>query len=110
LFFRSLHRRWNAHSENKFLDDWLDFLPEFLSTGYFNLGTDVFRDKQGINFIGCIGKVEYRLEKKSSEELIHYINVLADYAYYSGVGYKTAMGMGQVHRLVKGDGDDKKSA
>ena len=48
--------------------------------------------------IGFVGKVVYELPETIDKEIKNTINALADFAFYSGVGYKTTMGMGQVRR------------
>jgi CRISPR-associated endoribonuclease Cas6 len=49
--------------------------------------------------IGCVGEVNYRILGEASPELVKHVNVLADFALYSGVGRKTPMGMGMLRRL-----------
>ena len=50
--------------------------------------------------VGFLGRVTYGLMMQN-EEIRRQLNVLADLAFYSGVGMKTAQGMGQVRRLVR---------
>lgn len=101
LFFKNLHDKWNTYSPYKFDDYLLDLVDKSLYIDYLDLKTDVMKDNNGISFIGSKGKFGYRVTKFSSDEFVKYVNTLADFAYYSGVGAKVSMGMGQVHRLKK---------
>ena len=47
--------------------------------------------------IGFVGQVTYGLMAEDEAARCQ-LNALADYAFYAGVGIKTTMGMGQVHR------------
>ena len=53
---------------------------------------------------GFVGSCAYRffIEEQSSDagdlEMLRWVNLLADYAFYAGTGYKTTMGMGQTRR------------
>jgi CRISPR-associated endoribonuclease Cas6 len=49
--------------------------------------------------VGFVGKVTYGL-MADNEAARCQLNALADYAFYRGVGMKTAMGMGQTRRVV----------
>jgi CRISPR-associated endoribonuclease Cas6 len=46
---------------------------------------------------GFTGDVEFVIPE-SNLELIKTVNILSEFAFYSGVGYKTTMGLGQVRR------------
>ena len=53
---------------------------------------------------GFVGSCAYRffIEEQSADagnlEMLRWVNLLADYAFYAGTGYKTTMGMGQTRR------------
>ncbi|MEN6515171.1 MAG: CRISPR-associated endoribonuclease Cas6 [Fervidobacterium sp.] len=69
---------------------------------------------------GFIGEVTFSINNSAGEgneniskELLTTFNVLSEFAYYSGVGYKTTMGLGQTTIIKSGEdrrrnGDDKK--
>ncbi len=61
-----------------------------------NLSTNVIELKQGKQ-IGFTGRVYYQIKAKD-RPIIKYINALAGFAKYSGVGAKTTLGLGQVIR------------
>jgi CRISPR-associated endoribonuclease Cas6 len=48
--------------------------------------------------IGAEGTVTYILRDKAHPQLTQLLNLLAELGFYSGVGAKTAMGMGQIRR------------
>lgn len=96
LFFKSLYRKWNDFSPHKIEESFLTQL-EKISISYCDIKTEIFKDKMDINFIGSVGKVSFK-PKNWDEDFIHKLNVLSNFAYFSGVGAKTTMGMGQVFR------------
>ncbi|MBE9111596.1 CRISPR-associated endoribonuclease Cas6 [Nodosilinea sp. LEGE 07298] len=89
LVFGSLLRRWNA-----FAPEDLHF-PQIEWQGMvsaFDLKTQVLRLEGGPQ-IGSVGWVRYRFPDAGQA---HIASILAQYAFFAGVGYKTTMGMGQV--------------
>lgn len=50
--------------------------------------------------LGSVGRVEYPFIQPEDTPLARALNLLADLAFYTGVGRKTAQGMGQARRLV----------
>lgn len=54
---------------------------------------------------GFVGSCAYRffIDKQSADddnlEMLRWVNLLADFAFYCGTGYKTTMGMGQTRRV-----------
>jgi CRISPR-associated endoribonuclease Cas6 len=62
------------------------------------LKTQMLRFRRSMQ-IGFVGQVTYGL--MAEDEAAHrQLNALADFAFYTGVGMKTAMGMGQTRRIV----------
>lgn len=49
--------------------------------------------------VGAVGKVEYLHRGAADHPVARAIHLLADLAFFSGLGRKTTMGMGQVRRL-----------
>lgn len=89
LVFNNLLRRWNAFAPNE-----LQF-PSFEWKGVtsaYELKTHALKMKGGAE-IGATGWVRYEFRE---EEQAKVATVLAHFAPFSGVGRKTAMGMGQV--------------
>jgi CRISPR-associated endoribonuclease Cas6 len=91
--FSSLLSRWNKYSGIEFSD-----IPlELIYPSSFNINTDVVTNYDS-KFIGCLGKIDFRILGDVDAVVIKQINALADYALYAGVGRKTTMGMGMVRR------------
>ncbi len=49
--------------------------------------------------LGCIGRAEYQLYSPEDTPMARALNLLASLAFYTGLGRKTAQGMGMVRRL-----------
>jgi CRISPR-associated endoribonuclease Cas6 len=99
FFFNSLYRRWNEFSDIKLNENLLELIKTNISiSGFNNLRTQKVMVK-GNKITGTVGDVEYKILGDSPEDFIYQVNILANFAYFSGVGIKTAMGMGQVYRL-----------
>jgi CRISPR-associated endoribonuclease Cas6 len=93
LVFGSLLRRWNV-----FAPEDLHF-PQVEWQGMvsaFDLKTQVLRLEGGPQ-IGSVGWVRYRFPDAEQARIA---SILAQYAFFAGVGYKTTMGMGQVQPLT----------
>ena len=97
LVFSSLLKRWNAFSELKIPEEHAAYFPSIKVSSY-DLRTQLVHFSR-YKIIGFKGEVEYELPGNASEGFRREVNALADFASYSGVGAKTAMGMGQVRRI-----------
>ena len=95
--FKSLLKRWNTYSNIEILETELPLLSLFPS--YFNIRTEVTRDYSNSTLIGCVGDISYKAFGKIDPQQIKYLNTLADFALYCGMGKKTTMGMGMARRL-----------
>jgi len=93
LVFNSLLKRWQKHSNT--LIDLTNF--DNLFPAYFNINTEIVIQPQ-TKFIGCVGKITYKVLGDVEPSIIKQLNVLADYAFYCGLGRKTTMGFGTVTR------------
>ncbi|SHF25682.1 CRISPR-associated endoribonuclease Cas6 [Marinitoga hydrogenitolerans DSM 16785] len=47
---------------------------------------------------GFIGETEFKVPEEE-KELMKIVNILSEFAFYAGIGYKTTMGMGQAKRI-----------
>ena len=101
LVFASLLRSWNLLAPPE-----LGFPPDPL-TAYLEEDVVVKRltdiRTRMLSFgrspqIGFTGQVTFGL-MRDDPSIVRQLNALADFAFYAGVGMKTAMGMGQVRRL-----------
>ncbi|MBK8799140.1 MAG: CRISPR system precrRNA processing endoribonuclease RAMP protein Cas6 [Anaerolineales bacterium] len=100
LVFGSLLDRWNALSPVQLPDDLRAFAEEAVAISQYNLRSAAVRHKQGSVLIGGLGTVTYRA-LGGDRYWLACLNLLADFALYSGVGVKTATGMGQVRRIAQ---------
>ena len=91
LVFQSVLRKWNAFSPIK-LDISADF-GDILVTE-FDLRTRMIRYSDA-PIKGFVGKIDYYFREFDSGTA-KMLGALALFARYSGVGYKTTMGMGRV--------------
>ncbi|HNT30703.1 MAG TPA: CRISPR-associated endoribonuclease Cas6, partial [bacterium] len=99
LVFGSLAKKWQrcvpacplAH---------LDYTRVLRIARYDALATSMLTFKKAKQ-IGFTGTVWYEV-RDTDERTIKSLNALSDFAFYAGVGIKTAMGMGQTIRLGSG--------
>ncbi len=103
MLFGSLAARWNELLgpggplifDKKAIRDYAE---ETVVVGMYKMEARQFR-YWGRPQIGAVGRVTYHLRDKRERAMVCLFNLLADFAFYSGVGAKTAMGMGQVRRI-----------
>lgn len=87
--FGSLYRRWNTFAPEEFK------FPKIQWGGLvsdYDLKTQKLRMENSVE-IGAVGWARYRF---SDPEQARIATILAHFAFFAGVGRKTAMGMGQV--------------
>lgn len=101
LFFGSLASVWNHQIEKPAVDSSAiqEYAKQTVAVGLYRMKSQVFR-YWGQPQIGAVGEVSYQLRDRDNLPLRQWLNRLANFAFYSGVGYKTTMGMGQVRRRV----------
>lgn len=104
MLFGSLAARWNDFMPMPVDKQAVrDYATETVVVGHYQMEARTYR-YWGNPQIGAVGQVTYLLKDKRDADMIRTLNLLADYAFYSGVGYKTAMGMGQVRRIMNYEG------
>lgn len=102
LVFGSLARSWNNLAPPPLQldrDALLSYVEEHVVVKRLRgLKTQMlrFRRSPQVGFVGC---VTYGLMAENEAARCQ-LNTLADFAFYAGVGMKTAMGMGQTRRVV----------
>ncbi len=102
IFFSSLAARWNAFTPPALALDKQAiraYAEETVVVGLYRMQSKMFR-YWGSPQIGAVGRVTYVLRDRKNEAMLRTLHLLADFAFYSGAGYKTTMGMGQVRRVV----------
>lgn len=92
--FNSLLNRWHRYSGIEFPAN----MVESIFPSFFDIRTEMVADSRS-KFIGCVGDISFRILGDVDPVKIKQINALADFAFYSGVGRKTPMGMGMLRRL-----------
>jgi len=97
--FGSLVDRWNAFSPMALPDEMRRFAEECIALSEFRGRTRMLHGKAGSKQIGFVGTARFVATNKD-RYWIGLMNVLADFAFYAGVGYQTTQGMGLVRRLV----------
>ena len=104
LVFRSLMKRWNAFALPELSLDkaLLEYVEENVVVKRYRLKTRMQRFSRSPQ-VGFVGPVTFKLmgRTETGDSFRRQLNLLADYAFYSGIGYKTTMGMGQCSRVVK---------
>jgi len=107
--FQSWLRKWNALSTIHVDEDvLLAFIDQHLQFSRYSIKTRIM-NFGGYKQLGFVGDCEYRFvnnvsggssngTSRRSEDLLKQAETLARFAFYSGTGYKTTMGMGQTRR------------
>ncbi len=98
LVFGSLVERWNAFSPVALDPDLRRFAAERVAISRYRLESRPVATKNGALRIGGVGRVTYAILDADRYALAG-LNILADFAFYSGVGVQTATGMGQCRRV-----------
>jgi CRISPR-associated endoribonuclease Cas6 len=98
LVFGSLVERWNAFSTVALDPDLRRFANERVAISRYWLESKPVPAKGGALRIGGVGQVTYTALDDERYTLAA-LNILADFALYSGVGVQTATGMGQCRRV-----------
>ena len=98
LVFGSLVERWNAFSSVALDPDLRRFANERVAISRYRLESKPVPSKNSALRIGEVGQVTYTALDDDRYGLTA-LNILADFALYSGVGVQTATGMGQCRRV-----------
>jgi CRISPR-associated endoribonuclease Cas6 len=101
MFFGSVEARWRELTglptpmSNKELRE---YARETIVVSAFDMKT-ALHHYWGQPQPGGAGRITFELRDTANAPMTAFLNTLADFAFYSGVGAKTAMGMGQVRRV-----------
>jgi len=95
--FFGLQRRWETLCDLHFGESLNDWVGRAVRVQDFRLRSRSvhFKGMRGAAVTACVGEVDYLLNYPGSAEPM-FVRLLADYANYAGVGYKTAYGLGHV--------------
>jgi len=98
LVFGSLVERWNRFSPLALSPEMRRFGAEMLALTRYRLQSRPVQQKNGALRIGGVGTATYRA-LGGDRYWLATMQMLAEFARYSGVGVQTATGMGQARRL-----------
>lgn len=98
LVFGSLVERWNAFASVALDPDLRRFAEERVAVSRYRLESRPVPTKNGALRIGGVGQATYAA-LDDDRYAVAALNILADFALYSGVGVQTATGMGQCRRV-----------
>lgn len=97
MVFTSLMDKWNSFSPVQFPNSYkTDFATLLVTEHHMRTELVNFRNYK---LIGFRGRVSYTLPRELARPLVKAINILAEFSRFSGVGYKTTMGMGLTARV-----------
>jgi len=99
LVFDSLLRRWNQFADQPLGDPqkWQKWVSNHIVVRRYRTKSALWQFEHHPQ-IGFVGDCTYEIKGNYPSETRE-LNALADFAFYSGVGYKTTMGMGQCRRM-----------
>jgi len=99
LVFLQLMRKWNRYSPVLLGEDIAEIAENRVMLSHYELKTQML-DFGKYRQVGFVGDCEFLLRAKRNEIWSRVLHLLADFAFFAGVGYKTTMGMGQVRRVT----------
>jgi CRISPR-associated endoribonuclease Cas6 len=99
--YRGLWRKWNQFAPRQFAmgKEVLDTVQQQVFPSQHELKTKLI-PRSGAKFLGFVGTCQFEVLGDVSEEHLHNLTVLSEFAYYAGVGSKTTEGMGQTLVVV----------
>lgn len=102
LVFGGLYRRWGAAARGPLPFDAATFemlLERHLTIGWVRrLKTARWRVSKGTVLTGFFGEVVFQIVRRPPSAFIRLVNLLADAAFFTGVGKHTTQGMGMIRR------------
>jgi CRISPR-associated endoribonuclease Cas6 len=104
LVFGSLLDRWQAFAPLALNPDLRRFAAEQVAVARYRLRTRALPFKPGAMQVGFSGECLF-VALRRDRYWLSVLHLLADFAFYAGVGYQTSMGMGQARGLRGGTGE-----
>ncbi len=98
LVFGSLMEKWNAFAPIALNPELKRYAENCLALSQYNLYTCIVNIAGGKQ-VGFVGKCRF-IATNRDPYWLKQINLLAEFAFYSSVGAKTTMGLGQTRRIL----------
>lgn len=98
LVFGELARYWDALTGEATMEKVVAFSAENILISQHKI-TTVISVFGSVKQIGFKGRVEFELLPTENDWFIRHLNCLADLAFYTGLGARTGLAMGQVSRI-----------
>lgn len=95
LVFGSLLERWNAFGPLPFPDEVREFVSSAVAVSRFDLRSVAVPIKGNAVHIGAVGRCTYTAVERGDRYLLACLHILAQFAFYSGIGSGAARGAGQ---------------
>jgi CRISPR-associated endoribonuclease Cas6 len=103
LVFGQLATYWDNLTGSETAETVRTYAAEAVVVARHRIETHMYQFRKSKQ-IGFTGRVRFKLLDKDDDTMIRHLNRLADLAFYTGLGSKTAMGMGQVRRFKRDEG------
>jgi CRISPR-associated endoribonuclease Cas6 len=100
LVFGELAGAWDRLTGGETRAAVRDYAADCVVVARHDIETHMYDFGGGHKQVGFTGQVAFQLMGQADEPLVRHLNRLADLAFFTGVGSKTTMGMGQVNRPV----------
>lgn len=100
LVFDSLMRKWNAFAALPLSDQVKQYAEMMVAVSHFSLHSEIVNLGRNKQVTGGRGSIEYEC-MDGDRDWIAALQMLADFAFFSGVGVKTTMGMGMCRRATE---------
>jgi CRISPR-associated endoribonuclease Cas6 len=100
LVFGQLADYWDRLTGSETREIVRAFCVERVVVARYDIETHMYQYRRSKQ-VGFTGYVTYEILDTDAISMIRHLNRLADLAFYTGIGSKTTMGMGQVRRIMK---------
>lgn len=98
IVFGELARSWDRLTGDDSREQVSAFAAQAVVVAQHNIRTRMIQFQHDRMQVGFTGDVTYEILDKENAPMTRCLNRLADLAFYTGAGSRTAMGMGQVYR------------
>ncbi len=98
--FANLLQKWNYYSPVHLGDNFLCFIAENLFPSDCRIITKIMHFSH-YKQVGFVGQCGYGIKHHNEDIMARAAHMLAEFAFYAGIGYKTTMGMGQSRLLIR---------